>query len=445
MSGDDDVAPVSSENVAVPAPSTIEAVPEFDVDSETVVALDVEAELALAESALLESRLDDAAAALRKVAENEPENPRLPFLTAQLSQLQLRGHLAEARAAIRDTRFEDASNALAAARALDAGDTVEIDAVVEELSNARSEQQVDETLALASARLEEGDLLSPPNDNARYYYELVLSNDPANSIARQGLDVIASKLVLQARSEIDAGNLDAAAGLLADARAINAMSAELATTEATLQDARDAIVARERREAEARRQAEADRQAAAQRAEAERLEAERRAAEDAAAAEAEASQSAVETDPPMNATSGDAAAAAEAPVASDPAVESRNAEPDAIAPEQAEEMAEETSVQSADPSEQKPVAISTLTRTSYVAPRYPRSAQRRGESGWVDIVFTVALDGTVKNVEVRNSEPEGLFDNAAIRAVEKWTFEPVIEDGRLVERRAGVRMMFALE
>jgi len=38
-----------------------------------------------------------------------------------------------------------------------------------------------------------------------------------------------------------------------------------------------------------------------------------------------------------------------------------------------------------------------------------------------------------------------VFDGAALRAVEKWEFEPVIENGVLVEKRAGVRMMFALE
>ena len=140
----------------------------------------------------------------------------------------------EARAAVRDTRFEDAGNALAAARALGLSDTSEIDAVMEELANARSEQRVDETIALASARLEEGDLLSPANDNARYYYELVLSSDPSNTEARQGLNVIASKLVLQARSEIDAGNFDSAARTLANARAIDASNAELTSTESAL-------------------------------------------------------------------------------------------------------------------------------------------------------------------------------------------------------------------
>ena len=33
----------------------------------------------------------------------------------------------------------------------------------------------------------------------------------------------------------------------------------------------------------------------------------------------------------------------------------------------------------------------------------------------------------------------------AIKAVEKWEFEPVVENGAVIAKRAGVRMMFALE
>lgn len=50
-----------------------------------------------------------------------------------------------------------------------------------------------------------------------------------------------------------------------------------------------------------------------------------------------------------------------------------------------------------------------------------------------------------KDVEVKDSEPGETFDQAAISAVEKWEFEPVVEDGSIVEKRAGVRLMFALE
>jgi protein TonB len=95
--------------------------------------------------------------------------------------------------------------------------------------------------------------------------------------------------------------------------------------------------------------------------------------------------------------------------------------------------------------EQAPVAASTLTRTKYVAPRYPRSAERRNISGWVDVVFTVTTSGSVIDIEVVGSEPGDMFVESATRAVEKWEFEPVTEDGQAVEKRAGVRMMFAIE
>lgn len=391
----------------------------------------IEQALGMAETALLETRLDDADAALQRVAMADPDNSRLVFLGAQLRQMQLRGHLADARAAIRDKRFEDTANALAAARALGLSDTAEVDAVAEEFAAARSEQRVDETLALATARLEEGNLLSPANDNARYYYDLVLSNDSANTAARQGLNVVASRLVLQARSEIDAGNLDAAEDTLADARAIDASNAELTSTEAALAAARDAIAARERRAAEARRQEEAARRAAAERAEEERraaaeAEAERKAQQAAAAA---SQQQAAEEETTAE------------PVADAPAEEAPAAEPaeSIVANEPAAALAQ------ADVRDQPPIGISSLNRIRYVPPKYPRAAQRRGESGWVDIVFTVTFDGTVKDIEVRDSEPGDLFDAAATRAVEKWEFEPVVEDGVNVEKRAGVRMMFALE
>ena len=416
-----------------------------DPANATIVAeLDVAVQeaLSMAETALLEARLDDAEAALQRVALAEAENTRLPFLQAQLSQMQLRGHLDDARSAIRDTRYEDASSSIAAARGLGFADTAEIDVVEDELNAAMSEQRVDEVLALANARLEEGDLLSPANDNARYYYELALSNDPANTAARQGLTVVASKLVLQARAEIDTGNLDNADAILADARAIDASNTELAAAVIALAAARDEIAAAEaRRQADARRQAEEERQAEADRLAAEaQAEEERQATTAAAAAAAAAAALATQA---VDGASADVAGEVATQGGEAVAQESGSAGP---APEQVA-IAEAPAPAPApvDVRDQTPITISELTRTRYVAPKYPRNAQRRGVSGWVDVVFTVSRDGTVKDLEIRKADPEGMFDSSAMRAVEKWEFEPIFENGEIVEKRAGVRMMFALE
>ena len=390
--------------------------------------------LGMAETALLEHRAEEAAAALERVRGVNAEHPRLPFLTAQVSQMQLRDYIDSARAAIRDNRLEDASSAIADARALGVADDGEIDAVEQELSSARSERRVDDVLALASERLGEGALTSPANDNARYYYQLALSNDPGNAAAQTGLTIVASKIVLQARAEIDGGRFSTAEALLTEARQLDPQSAELAASTKALAEARQRVeqdrlraererrAAAERREAEKR--AEEERQAAAREAE------QQRATEAAAAAAAAAAATATAADAtPADAGTADAA---------EPVAEEAAAPPPA-------EAAQEAAAEPVPASQQTPVAASTLKRTKYVAPRYPRSAERRNISGWVDVVFTVNVDGSVTDVEVIGSEPGETFVDSATKAVQKWEFEPVVEDGRVVEKRAGVRMMFAIE
>ena len=397
--------------------------------------------LGMAETALLEHRADEAADALERVRGANPEHSRLSFLTAQVSQLQLRDYLDAARAAIRDNRLEDASAAIADARALGVADESEIDAVEEELGNARSERRVDEVLALAGQRLEDGALTSPANDNARYYYQLALSNDPGNAAAQTGLTVVASKIVLQARAEIDGGRFSTAEALLSEARQLDPQSAELAASTRALAEARQRVE-QDRLRAERERRAAAERREAEKRAEEERQAAEReaerqRAAEAAAIAAAATAGAATAAD--QSATDAGTTDTAE------PVAEESTASPPAEATVEAAEPAQQAPAEPIPASQQTPVAASTLNRTRYVAPRYPRSAERRNISGWVDVVFTVTVDGSVSDVQVVGSDPGDMFVDSATRAVEKWEFEPVVENGEAVEKRAGVRMMFAIE
>jgi TonB family protein len=417
---------------------------------------DIEFALANAEAALLDGRSDDVAAELARVSVADPENARLPFLTAQLTQMQLRDSLDAARVAIRENRFEDASIAIASARALDIADNSEIEQVAADLATARGALQVEGTLAQAAARLEGGDLTSPANDNARYYYELALSNDPGNAVAEQGLTVVASKLVLQARTEIDANRFDSAAALLSDAREIDPNSAELAAASGALQDAETRVANEARRAEEARiaaaQQAEADRQAAAQRA------ADERAAEQRAAEQLAADQRAEEQRLVAAAAVAAAAAASDAPAAgaAGEGADAASAQNQGPAQAQVDGTANESESVAetfgpAPPTkaelqeQQVVVPISSLTRTRYVAPRYPRAAERRNLSGWVDVVFTVGTDGKTQDIEIRDTEQGDVFNSSALRAVERWEFMPVLENGTVIEVRAGVRLMFAFE
>jgi TonB family protein len=427
--------------------------------------------LSNAESALLERRTDSAAAALSRIALADPDNARLPFLSAQLSQMQLRNLLDEARLSIREVRFEDAATALTNARSLGISDTLEIEAIEAELADARSAQQTDDVLAQAAARLEDGKLTAPSNDNARYYYELVLSNDADNAAARQGLAVIASQLVLQARTQIDRGNFNTAETLLADARKLDPSSSAVSESSAALVAAREREAQLQREEAErnaaAERRANEERVAAEQQAEADRIAAEQQAiAAAAVVAAAEQTDVAAAQDDEGSSGAGIVAGAAviaagtDSPSAATGGAESgQSTQSDVASESSAEELGDTSQTQAAVVEEAAaepppadvyvlnkiPVAISSLKRTRYVAPKYPRGAQRRNVSGWVDVVFVVTTDGSVRDVTIPNSEPGETFVHAATKAVEGWEFEPAVVNGSAVEKRAAVRLMFALE
>ena len=69
-----------------------------------------------------------------------------------------------------------------------------------------------------------------------------------------------------------------------------------------------------------------------------------------------------------------------------------------------------------------------------VNPEYPRRALERGIEGWVHVRFTITTAGTVKDLVVVDSEPKGVFDEAATKAVQRWRYNPRVENGVAVER-----------
>lgn len=65
-----------------------------------------------------------------------------------------------------------------------------------------------------------------------------------------------------------------------------------------------------------------------------------------------------------------------------------------------------------------------------VAPMYPARAQSQGIEGWVLLSFTVTEAGTVIDPQVLESQPPGVFDEAAKKAVLKFKYKPRVENGR---------------
>lgn len=79
-----------------------------------------------------------------------------------------------------------------------------------------------------------------------------------------------------------------------------------------------------------------------------------------------------------------------------------------------------------------------------VEPEYPARAKQRGIQGWVVVQFTITPVGTVQGAEVIDSDPKMIFDQAALRAVRKWRYNPKIKNGVPVTR-PGVKVLLRFE
>jgi TonB family protein len=75
---------------------------------------------------------------------------------------------------------------------------------------------------------------------------------------------------------------------------------------------------------------------------------------------------------------------------------------------------------------------------------YPVEAQDKKVEGYVRVAYDVSLDGSVTNVRVVDSNPPGVFDEAALAAVRSWRFHPAISNDKPVVKELVSRVNFKL-
>jgi len=79
-----------------------------------------------------------------------------------------------------------------------------------------------------------------------------------------------------------------------------------------------------------------------------------------------------------------------------------------------------------------------------VAPEFPSIARYQGIDGYAVVNFTVDRSGRPRDLRIVDAEPEGVFDDAVLRAVQRWRFAPMLVDGERVERQLEQRFQFDL-
>jgi protein TonB len=82
---------------------------------------------------------------------------------------------------------------------------------------------------------------------------------------------------------------------------------------------------------------------------------------------------------------------------------------------------------------------------SRINPIYPYKARQKGINGMVVLKFLVTGEGRVAQVSVEQANPPGVFDAAAIQAVNQWRFKPGILDREPVATWITVPLKFQIK
>lgn len=75
-------------------------------------------------------------------------------------------------------------------------------------------------------------------------------------------------------------------------------------------------------------------------------------------------------------------------------------------------------------------------------PEYPAAALANRTRGTVTVAFTILTDGSTSGIHITSSQPEGVFNQAAIAAVKQWRFRPATADGTPVPTNVSQTLVF---
>ena len=397
-----------------------------DADARSGLAEVKERLLARAENALLEERLDEAAAAIETARKSGVEGGRIAFLTAQLAKSREQIKTAQAQVQIQQQARVRAETKTAGAATPTATAPAE-------------EDKVTPLLNLAAQRTAEGRLIEA-GDSARYYILEALRLDPQNAPALDAKRVLATKLLEDSRSAIDRRDFARALVAIEGATGI-AAPANIESVQNLLSSAR--------------KQADSDARGQLLKNANERLLQDHliEPANDNAKYFYVTLKQLEPNNPALTALLQDlgsrlAAKARRALILGQPdAAKSWFDEASSVGFSSPEMSSIQRDLDAAIAKQNFMTALvpqSELSLQKTVQPVYPLKAESGKIEGWVDVEFTLAETGKVKDVTVRASSTPGVFEDAAVKAVSQWRYKPVMRDGKPVPVRTQIRVRFTL-
>jgi TonB family protein len=384
-----------------------------DADARAGLAEVHERLLALAENALLEERLDEAAAAIETARNAGVDSNRSAFLT---------GQLAKARERL------NAAHSPRSKAAAPSGD------------GASASAQADQFAALAAQRISEGRLIDPERDSARFYVQEALRADPHGARANEAEHALAQNLLAAAHGAIDRRDFAAASSWLEAATGI-AAPANIANLQASL--------------AAARTRADTDAWGQLLKSAEERLQQDRLVEPDDDSAKHywSALRGLNPNSPDLKPLTEElgtrlvAKARRAMTLKQYEAARSWLDEATSIGYASTEATDARAELETASAQQRfvaNVVTANDLSLVKSVKPVYPRKAEQNGTEGWVELEFTVAESGAVTDIAILAASPRGVFDQAAAGALAQWRYKPVMRDSKATAQRARVRIRFTL-
>jgi TonB family protein len=368
-----------------------------------------------AEAALIDGRLDEAAASIAHIGRARPAaSGRLEFLQTQL-----------ARARAREVQARTTPPPPIAAPTLAPQPASEFDSL----------------LTIAETRLDRGQLLTPAGDSAQAYLEraALLGPDSPRLLALRLR--LAGDVAAQARLLLDSGDIQQAATLTESAFRLGADSQLLTALEIDLANALERIGQEQRRErytfGVARLQ-----------------QGQLLAPENDSALYHFSSVRREQPDYPGLAAQWEAlmqAIAAQVQTAiADNDWRSGETIIAALQAAGADALAQSLSGELVNARRQVqflsvPAPASELSLLEYDVPEYPPAQLRRNVQGWVELQFVVTDSGMTRDLTVVAAEPPDVFDQAAINSVAAYRYRPFELGGQVYSRLVRLRIRFALE
>ena len=374
--------------------------------------------LQAAETALRAGNPADSYAALAVAQETDAANPAIEIVN-YLLVAEGNQQLASARAAALSGDTDRATTLLAGARQYQHIDAAAIADVEAQIATQRDEAVLLAQLAVIDQRIASGQLIAPAGDSARDIVLTLRGEHAGNEGLSAATNRLGEELLTSAAMATTAGEFGTAGELLDGVESLGVLQAELDAARSALDGAMTAP--------EPETEVTDDNTAAVvgavgAAAAATALD------ESASAAMLDESASAAaidETAPAPAAVDESAPPAARADAPGPTATETATAATlaaAAIEPEPAAEL--EPEPEAAEPQPRRRQSLSELGIQKYVAPKFPRAAQRRELSGLVEIAFVVNSDGTTSEFEIIQSIPGKVFDSSAEKAVRQWRFAP---------------------